>query len=72
MSEIRELEKTLVSYKYPEQRAFRVGENVYFIKDGYRYSGMVIQFKFGYYRIMSDSFEGLVQVPPNQVESKIL
>lgn len=64
--------KMLVSYKYPESRPFRVGEKVYFIKDGYRYSGMVIQFKFGYYRIESDSFEGLVQVPPNQVESKIL
>ncbi|UOX40405.1 hypothetical protein UGMREWDR_CDS0088 [Aeromonas phage GomatiRiver_11] len=71
MSGIRELEKTLVSYKYPVKAIYRPGQLVYFIKDGYRYDGMVIQYKFGRYRIQSDKL-GLVTINPNHVESRLI
>lgn len=68
MLEIPELAKTLVSYKYPKSRIFRPGEPVYFIHDGYRYAGTVIQFKFGKYRI---DYNGDVKfVNANQVERR--
>ncbi|UYD59583.1 hypothetical protein JNMOADIG_00054 [Aeromonas phage avDM5] len=72
MSVIPELAKTLVSYKYPDKNIFRPGQPVYFIKNGYRYSGTVIQYKFGCYRIECCDFEGLVIINPNQVERRIL
>ncbi|QBX32704.1 hypothetical protein Asfd1_78 [Aeromonas phage Asfd_1] len=66
------LEKTSVLYKYPEKAIYRPGQLVYFIKNGYRYRGKVLQYKFGGYRIMSDSFDTVLYIKPNQVESRFI
>lgn len=72
MSEILVPAKMSVSYKYPEKAIYRPGQLVYFIKNGYRYSGTVLQYNFGGYRILSDAFDMVLHIKPNQVESRLV